>query len=571
MRSRAVFVSLFGLAFLLSGPVFEISASPDGNTQEISADSTMSSAAASSDTSMTSTAHEEMQETPAPVMDLSFTSLWRQIQNTSIDYFPRALGALVVLILGWLLAVFVGWLARSIMRRTKLDERLSRWTAGEDAETKMVITGGIAKGLFYVIMLFVVVAVLQTLELTILTDPINQLLGKVFTYVPNLIGAAVLFVSAWIIASIIRFAVTRVMHAMKLDERFTSETQRELPNGFSLSKTSGNIMYWVTFLMFLPAILGTLGMEGMILPVQDLLDTMLDAIPNVLAAILIFVVGWLVARIVSKFVLNVLEALGADRATEQTGLKPPLGDRSISQIISTIVYALIIIPVAIAALDALRIEAISQPAIGMLATVLQAAPSILAALFLLIVAYVVARLLQGLASNLLSAVGFNRLPVWLGMSDEPMEGDRSPSNVGGYIVVVAIMLFALVEALELLGFGLLAGLMTSVIAFAGNILVGLVIFAIGLYLANLAHRLIRGNGSSRASLYAQVARIAIIIFVSAMALREMGIAEDIINMTFGIVLGSIAIAVAVAFGVGSRDIAGKQVAAWLKNLSGPGK
>ncbi|MFQ5961266.1 MAG: hypothetical protein ACE5MG_07700, partial [Candidatus Methylomirabilales bacterium] len=87
-----------------------------------------------------------------------------------------------------------------------------------------------------------------------------------------------------------------------------------------------------------------------------------------------------------------------------------------------------------------------------------------------------------------------------------------------------------------------------------------------LYFARIADRVIRGTGGSQAHLLAPVARVAIIVFSSALALRQTGIAEDIVNLAFGIVLGAIAVAAALAFGLGGRDVAAREIENWLTNL-----
>jgi hypothetical protein len=133
--------------------------------------------------------------------------------------------------------------------------------------------------------------------------------------------------------------------------------------------------------------------------------------------------------------------------------------------------------------------------------------------------------------------------------------------------MVAIMLFAVIEAAQLLGFSVLADLATAFVYFGGKIILALVIFGLGLYVANLAHRLILGAGNANAGLIAQLARVAIIVFIAAMALRQMDIAPDIIKWAFVILLGAVAVALAIAFGIGSRDIAGRQVEKWLKKTT----
>ena len=136
-------------------------------------------------------------------------------------------------------------------------------------------------------------------------------------------------------------------------------------------------------------------------------------------------------------------------------------------------------------------------------------------------------------------------------------GHRTPSEIVGSLVLVAVLLFATVEALRLLGFAVLADLLAEFIQLGGQILLGLLVFAVGLYLANLAADLIRSSDAAHAGLLALVARVAILVLAGAMALRQMGIANEIVNLAFGLLLGAIAVAAAIAFGFGGREIAGR--------------
>jgi hypothetical protein len=93
-----------------------------------------------------------------------------------------------------------------------------------------------------------------------------------------------------------------------------------------------------------------------------------------------------------------------------------------------------------------------------------------------------------------------------------------------------------------------------------------VVFAVGLYLANLAFNIITSSGDRQARILGQIARIAIIALVSAMALQQIGVASDIVNLAFGLLLGAIAVAIALSFGLGTRDIARTQVQEWLDSF-----
>ncbi len=488
-----------------------------------------------------------------------------QITQLVGAYIPNLVGALLILIIGWLVALIVAAIVRGVLRRTTLDDRVARWIAGDEAAKGVEVEQWVGKGVYYLIMLFVLIAFFQTLGLTIITEPLNQLLVQVFQYAPQLLGAGLLLLLAWIIASALRLLITRGLTAARLDERLGSGAGVE-EERVPLTKSLADAVYWLVFLLFLPAILTALNLGGLLGPVQSMVNEVLAFLPNLFAAGLILAIGWFVARIVQRIVTNLLAAVGSDRLSERVGLAPVLGKQQLSGLLGLIVYILILIPVLIAALNALALEAVTQPASNMLNTILGAFPDIFAAGLVLVIAYVVGRVVAGLISNLLTGVGFNAILARLGLGREPAEGERTPSEIVGYLVLVAIMLFATIEATQLLGFTLLAELVSEFTVFAGQIILGLIIFAIGLYLSNLAARTIQASRAAQAGLLAMAARVSILALAGAMALRQMGLANEIINLAFGLLLGAIAVAAALAFGLGGRDIASRQLEGWLHSV-----
>jgi hypothetical protein len=107
--------------------------------------------------------------------------------------------------------------------------------------------------------------------------------------------------------------------------------------------------------------------------------------------------------------------------------------------------------------------------------------------------------------------------------------------------------------------------------FAGHVLLGVAIFGVGLYVANLTAGVIRASKPRERVLLANAARFAILVLAGAMALREMGLADDIINIAFAALLLAIAVAAALAIGLGSREIAAREVESWIRALKGSGK
>lgn len=478
-----------------------------------------------------------------------------QILSTIGGYVPNMIGAIVILIIGWLIALIVSKVIRGIFKRTTIDDRLAAWISKEGKPTD--ISEGLGKSVFWLIMVIVLIAFFQALKLTIVTEPLNHFLNKFMEYLPQLIGAGILLIIAWVIASLLRLVVTRAMGAGKLDERLGSKVvgpdeKKDVP----LTKALGEVLYWLVFLMFLPAVLGALNLGGLLQPVQVMLDKLLSFLPNIVAAGVIGLVGWFVARIVRQILSSLLAAVGVDRFSEKIGIP------SLSKTISLVVFILILMPVLISALNALALEAITRPASAMLSMILGALPQIFAALLVLAVAYGVGKIVSKLITELLTGIGFNSLLVRLGIGKEPEQGDRTLSEITGYLVMAAVILFAIFEASNLLGFEALSNLTAELTVFGGHILLGVIILGIGLYLANLASKAVQATGTAQADFLSGVARVAIIILSGSIAIRHMGLANEIIELAFGLILGAIAVAAAIAFGIGGRDVAARKLEEW---------
>jgi hypothetical protein len=111
-------------------------------------------------------------------------------------------------------------------------------------------------------------------------------------------------------------------------------------------------------------------------------------------------------------------------------------------------------------------------------------------------------------------------------------------------------------------------LMSRFLLLGGRVILGLIIFGVGLFVANFAAGVVRSSGTRQAGVLALATRVSIIVLAGAMGLGQMGLASDIINLAFGLLLGAIAVAVALAFGLGARDIAGRTIEDWARHLKG---
>jgi Conserved TM helix len=493
------------------------------------------------------------------------------IAQQVIAFLPRLLGAVLILLVGWLIAAVAAAIVRGVLNRTNIDNRIAASVTGRNAPK---VESFVASLVFWAILLLTIVAVLDTLELRVASQPLNSFLNQIGDFLPKLVGAGILLAIAWAVATVVKLITVRGLDALRIDERLNSPSDNTTNlNQLSLSETIGNALYWFIFLMFLVPILDTLRLQQALVPIQSLITQIISVLPNILAAVLIAVAGWFIANIVRRIVTNLLATTGVDHIGSRFGLSNASGAQTLSSIIGTIVYVLILIPTAIAALNALQIQAISVPAIAMLQQVLNAVPLIFTAATILIVAYFVGRFVSDLVTSILTSIGFNNIFSIIGLPSlnrpvtsvgtTPRGASKTPSEIVGIIALVGIMLFATVAAINVLNIPALTTLVAGVLIILGRILAGLVIFAIGLFFANLAFSIIASTGNAQARILGQVARVSIITLVSAMALQQIGVAPDIVNLAFGLLLGAIAVAIALAFGLGGRDIARSQVQEWL--------
>lgn len=485
-------------------------------------------------------------------MDLS--ALASSLQSTLGAQLPGILGAIGILVVGWLVAVVSRAGTRRVLGLLKVNARIA-----ESTGQAVNVETGIAIGVFWVIILITLVAVFDSLHLDLISNPFAQLVSQIIGYLPRLVAGTILLLVAWLLATVVRAIANKAVSATTLDEKLSAEAGME-----PMSKTVGNVLFWLVVLLFLPTILAAYELHGLLEPVQAMLAKLLDMVPNAFAAAVIGFVGWIVAKVLRGLVTNLLAAAGADKLGAKVGLVESV---RLSRFAGTVVFIFVFVPTLIAALDALKIESISRPATEMLEKMLGAIPNVVAAAMILAITWYVAKFASGLLTRLLASLGADALPEKIGFK-AAFGGNLKPSGLVGAVVLFFAMLFATVEAANRLDFVQVREIVAMFIKFGGDVLLGGAILVIGFWLANLASDAINRASGAQTSNLARGARIAILGVVIAMGLRAMGIADDIVNLAFGLTLGAVAVAVALSFGLGGREAAGRQMEHWLARWRG---
>jgi small-conductance mechanosensitive channel len=182
-------------------------------------------------------------------------------------------------------------------------------------------------------------------------------------------------------------------------------------------------------------------------------------------------------------------------------------------------------------------------------------PQLIGAVLILIIGYIVAKILQAVVSRVLKAIGFDG---WMERGGIKQFFDRAqtretPATVLGKLVFWFVFIIAITMAADALGIQQVSEVLAQLIAYIPSIIAAILILILAALVANFLSGIVRGATGS--DVLSSIARYAIIIYAGFAALTELGIAVQLTAPTFLIVLGAVALAAAIAFGWGGRDVA----------------
>ena len=372
--------------------------------------------------------------------------------------------------------------------------------------------------------------------------------------VPHILGALLILVIGWIVASIVRKIVLAIFSKTKLDEQLGSK----LNSNMRLDKFIAKLVYYLVLLYTLLLVLGHLGMESALTPLNDLIKGFTDYIPNVVTAGIIGYVGYIIASIVSQASGFVAERVQG--FVEQRGIS---GGLNWSKLTTQLIFLIIFIPILIAALDALGIEAISGPATDMLDSFMSAIPQILSAAVVLGVFYLVGHFLRPIVTDLLSNLGIDKVMNSMDL-DPSTTGNFKLSAFAGNLVFFFLIFTGIIAGVDKLEMARISGMLEHIMGLTGNVLLGGVILVIGNYISMFVKRSIAQTESNE--WLASLARYTVLFIFLALGLSTMGLAQNIVNLIFGLTIGAVAVAFALSFGLGGREAAGKYMDKFLNKF-----
>jgi hypothetical protein len=206
---------------------------------------------------------------------------------------------------------------------------------------------------------------------------------------------------------------------------------------------------------------------------------------------------------------------------------------------------------------------VAEPVRQMLTKILAYLPILLGALVILIVGWIIAKAIRRAIDWLLKMVRFDTLADKAGISEILRKGNLkiSAREVVSGIVYWLIIIMVLVMAVDALGLPKASDVLASLFAYVPNVIAALLVLVVAMFLASFVSGIVRtaaGNANlPKPEIFASISRWAIIIFAATVSLEQLGIASLLVTTTFNIILGGICLALALAFGLGGKDVAAK--------------
>ena len=264
---------------------------------------------------------------------------------------------------------------------------------------------------------------------------------------------------------------------------------------------------------------------------QNFFGTLIGYLPNILAALVLLLLAWILAKVLRAGTRRLMRASGIDKRLGKGKDPQDESQYPVAQGAGTVVFWVVWILFILAILQVLGIEGLFDSIVVIFERIFAAISHIIGAAIILVIFYFVGRLLVKLATKALTKIRFGELPVKLGLAKKSIKGAGFPSNVVGYIIMVFMMLFGIMMAADLLGFTAVRELIAVLTQFLGLVILGVVIIDIGILVANFVANILRAAGRSESMI--SLVKISIIVLSVVLGIRAMGFADDLILLGFG--------------------------------------
>lgn len=376
---------------------------------------------------------------------------------------------------------------------------------------------------------------------------------------PNVIGALLILLIGWLIAKGVQKLIVNLLQRTSWDERLL----KGVTDGKDTNVFVGKLVYYLLMIIVFLIVLENLGIRSVLSPLERMVDEFLGFIPRLIAAGIIGFIGYMLAKFVSSLVAGAGAFIG--RMVQKVGINKPEQVQQVIKVLRTFVFVVIFIPLLIQAINALQLYAIGDPLNQLLHGFVGIIGNVIVAAIILTIFIWGGKLLTDFLKGLFINLGVDELAVRIRLQGM-IGATTSLSKLVANVLYFFIVFFGVITALEMLQLDQLTFILDQILDITGSIAFGALILLIGNYIGMLVYNAMLSSKQNK--FVATVVRIAVLGLFIGISLRAMGIANEIVDLAFGLTLGSLAVVVALAYGLGGREAAGEHFKEILQKFKG---
>lgn len=366
------------------------------------------------------------------------------------------------------------------------------------------------------------------------------------TNIGHILNALIILLLAFIIATIAKKLTFKLLKRLKLFKKLDDKNKDK----HSLINMLSNLVFLIIFLLFVQDIFKILGIQIITTQLYNFLNIILEYLPNILAAIIVLLIGIFIAKIIRQLLLPIFERIKINKLQELAGFEIN-NTENLSSVLSYVIYILLIIPVIISSLSILNINAISVPAINALSIIFNFIPNIIFATVILIIGFFISKFFGNIIFKLLIMSDIDSKLAKILPSNNIIQKIKISKAIKILTKIIIYIIF-IVESLDILQLSILTTIGSVIINYIPILLTAIILIGIAIFLSGLIEKFLEDKISN---LTINVVKSTIYIVITFMILNHLGIATEIVNSAFIIILSALGIAFAIAFGIGGREFA----------------
>ncbi len=372
--------------------------------------------------------------------DKTITMVLQNILNEMGSAVPNILKALLVLAGAWLIALVVKFAVIKILRSIQFSERFEKaMKAEEEGEKKprKDVAESFGNFLFYFILLFALLPFLDALKLTALVDPLKTMFAKVLGYAPNVITALAIIFFGYFLARICERISTNFARAAGINRFIEGMRFESVLKSVDVARIIGTVVFLLVLVPILATAFQIVNLPVITSAFGTMIGQVAAAIPRIVGAFILLILGLIVGRYVGDFVEQILKDVGFDVILSRIGLerleKKEEGDagpaRTLSNVVGNLVMAVIVLFALVEGFRIVKLDLVAD-AVDKLILFL---PAVLIAFLILGVGFYLAKVLEGIVQRSFA-------------SERTLE-----ANIMGLVLRYAVIVFAFFMAFDELG------------------------------------------------------------------------------------------------------------------------